>query len=411
MKTADELVTQAILWLGDNEKQAFLFPVSMCWLLSAKVVEDKSKGMTAATDGVKLFVNPKWLEKASVKDRAFLFVHETEHAILRHSRQMRLLLGSKFKSATGRKANRAMDAWINYDVGRAFDTSGGVYKPTSLQGGVFVDGTFDDGTPMFRDVASFDPDQHDWYWLYQRLNSPPEGEGEGSGFGDGDDLIDSDDPVEEAKAEQQAARAVAQGAARSAAAGNGGGWLSRLASGPTKPTHDWRSELWQYAMSAVPQEYSFRKLNKTYSALGACVGTVSRPGLGAIVCAMDTSGSISEDMLSQPVAEVSAIMRDLKPEKVYQLWVDADVANVQVLEPGQPISPEPKGGGGTDFKPAFDWTEENTQPGEVAMLIYFTDLYASYDNLVDPGYPVLWVVMGNGNPTDPPFGKVIRTMC
>ena len=92
MRTANEYLTQSILWLGDNEKKSLLFSVALCWLLGAKVVEDKSKGMTAATDGVQLRINPDWLQKANVKDRAFLFVHETEHAILRHSQQLRCLL-------------------------------------------------------------------------------------------------------------------------------------------------------------------------------------------------------------------------------------------------------------------------------------------------------------------------------
>lgn len=410
MRTANEYLTQSILWLGDNEKKSLLFSVALCWLLGAKVVEDKSKGMTAATDGVQLRINPDWLQKANVKDRAFLFVHETEHAILRHSQQLRCLLGDKFKSATGKRANVAMDGWINYDVGKAFGEGDSIYKPTSLDGGIFLDGKWPDGTPMFKDVQDFNPDEHDWYWLYQRVNMPDgEGDGEG-GFGDGSDLEDSSDPEQQAQAEQQAARAVAQGAARANAQqhGSGGGWLERLIGGATKPVHDWRSELWQAATSAIPQEYSFRKLHKSYAALGACVGTVSRPGLAAIVCAMDTSGSISEEMLAQPCAEVTSIVRDLKPERVYQLWVDAEVANVQVLEPGMPLSPEPKGGGGTDFKPAFDWVDEHTEPNEVAMLIYFTDLYADYRQLVEPPFPVIWCTFPGSNPVDPPFGKVIR---
>lgn len=412
-KTAKEYLTQAVLHLSSNENKSTLFSVAICWLLGVHVKEDPDPNFTAGTDGTTLYVGTKWLSKASVEDRAFVFVHETEHAILRHAQQMRCLLGDKVKSRTGKLANMAMDAWINYDVGRAFGgDSGNVYKPTTLGGGVFLDSRMPDGTPMFRDVHEFNPDEHDWYWLYQRLNqgASDSGDGEG-GFGDGTDLREaSGDPEQESKAEQHAARAVAQGMARAASTqhGKGGGWLDRLAGGGHKPVHDWRSELWQAATSSIPQEYSFRKLNKSYSALGACVGTVSRPGLSAIVCAMDTSGSISEEMLAQPIAEVTAICLDLKPEKVYQLWVDAAVAHVQVLEPGQPLSPEPKGGGGTDFRPAFDWTDENTQPGEVALLIYFTDLYADYSNLEEPPYPTIWVCFPGGNAVDPPFGKVIR---
>ena len=52
-----------------------------------------------------------------------------------------------------------------------------------------------------------------------------------------------------------------------------------------------------------------------------------------------------------------------------------------------------EGGGGTDFRPVFDWVEhENRSPN---MLVYFTDAEGDFPKL-PPNYPVIWLVKGKG---------------
>jgi len=52
-----------------------------------------------------------------------------------------------------------------------------------------------------------------------------------------------------------------------------------------------------------------------------------------------------------------------------------------------------EGGGGTDFRPVFDWVEhENRSPN---MLVYFTDGAGEFPKL-PPNYPVIWLVKGKG---------------
>ena len=51
------------------------------------------------------------------------------------------------------------------------------------------------------------------------------------------------------------------------------------------------------------------------------------------------------------------------------------------------------GGGGTDFRPVFDWVEhENRSPN---MLVYFTDAEGDFPK-TPPNYPVIWLVKGKG---------------
>jgi predicted metal-dependent peptidase len=84
------------------------------------------------------------------------------------------------------------------------------------------------------------------------------------------------------------------------------------------------------------------------------------------------------------------------------VYCDAAVQSFQEFGPSKPIELEPKGGGGTDFRPVFEWVNEN-QIAPVC-LIYLTDLCChSYPAI--PEYPVLWVTDSRRTA---PFGQTVR---
>jgi len=68
------------------------------------------------------------------------------------------------------------------------------------------------------------------------------------------------------------------------------------------------------------------------------------------------------------------------------------------------------GGGGTDFRPPFEWVKKNID-GKPTCMIYFTDMACSRFP-EDPGYPTIWVqteTMYSGSHWgDPPFGELIK---
>lgn len=395
-KTPAEYLTQAILWLQTKEKGNALISVLICWLMQTRC---RGGSKTAHTDGANVWINEAWFAGMPVQERAFIFAHEAMHGVLRHVAQMKVLFGKPDGKSSGlwRRSNIANDAWINTVLEQAlgFRLSDGVYPDTKLP----------DGKPLFNDVGGFNPDEHDWLWLFQRINKDASGEGAGSG----DDLIEGDE-ADDIEADLRAGRAIAQGAARSSQQrGTGGGWLDRLLGSVSQPVQDWKSQLWDIVTSSIPADWSMRRVNKTYACAGGLVGTVSHPGMGVLVVATDTSGSMTDEILAQPVAEVNAMLPQLNPEKLYQLWVDADVANVQEIEQHGAFTPEPRGGGGTSFIPAFDWVRDNVAEG-VGCMIYFTDGYGDWDNVEPPSYPVVWFIVAGGTDEDPPFGRVIRMM-
>ncbi len=60
------------------------------------------------------------------------------------------------------------------------------------------------------------------------------------------------------------------------------------------------------------------------------------------------------------------------------------------------------GGGGTDFRPVFEWVARQGQRPE--LLVYFTDAQGSFPQ-GEPDYPVIWLVKGR---TPVPWGQRIQ---
>jgi predicted metal-dependent peptidase len=165
---------------------------------------------------------------------------------------------------------------------------------------------------------------------------------------------------------------------------------------------DWRAILRDFVAARTPSDYRWSPPNRRYLAAGLYLPSVERTGLGPIVIAVDTSGSISPKELAQFAGEISAISEEAKPETIHVVYCDAVVQSSQEFREAEPVCLEPKGGGGTDFRPVFTWIEEN-QIAPVC-LIYVTDLCCdSYPE--PPDYPVLWVTNSR---TTAAFGETVQ---
>jgi predicted metal-dependent peptidase len=96
------------------------------------------------------------------------------------------------------------------------------------------------------------------------------------------------------------------------------------------------------------------------------------------------------------------VIREVKPESTHVVYCDAEVSKVETFDRDELIEFKPEGGGGTDFRPVFDWVEkEGIEP---ACLIYFTDLDGTFPDK-EPEYPVLWVSVGRA---EAPFGETLQ---
>ena len=226
------------------------------------------------------------------------------------------------------------------------------------------------------------------------------------GFGEVLDATDEQgNPTSQAERsrQQQEWSIAADQAMRSAkACGHEPANLDRPLNESRQSKQDWRTILRDFIAARTPSDYRWSPPNRRYIGSGLYLPSVDRTGLGPIVIGVDTSGSIGSKELEQFAGEISAISDEAQPEAIHVIYCDAAVQSSQEFQSSEPIHLEPKGGGGTDFCPAFEWVEENQI--DAVCLIYLTDLCcSSYPE--PPHYPVLWVT--NSRHT-PPFGETVQ---
>lgn len=172
---------------------------------------------------------------------------------------------------------------------------------------------------------------------------------------------------------------------------------------------DWRSATWSFfrAASGRGGRSTLTRVNTRYAASGLLLPGRRKRQMKAMVVVRDTSMSMNQ-YLGLLNGELVDIIDSLKPEAVYVLDVDAAVQRVQtVLDADDTeLVRDMVGGGGTDFRPAFQWVEG--EDVEVACLVYLTDLIGYFPDEA-PHYPVLWAVPeGSNGRREPPFGDMVE---
>ncbi len=118
--------------------------------------------------------------------------------------------------------------------------------------------------------------------------------------------------------------------------------------------------------------------------------------------AIDTSGSISEDILSDFFAEVHGIWR--QGGDVDILECDAAVNRVYPYRGRLPSTLS--GGGGTAFDPVFEWLRSKRHL-QYDACIYLTDGYGPAPE-VRPRCRTMWVITPTGTDEKFPFGRQVK---
>lgn len=178
--------------------------------------------------------------------------------------------------------------------------------------------------------------------------------------------------------------------------------VARPLSESRESKQDWRAILRDFIAASAPSDYRWSPPNRRHIASGFYLPSVEKRGIGKIVLAVDTSGSIGTRELEQFAGEITALTEETQPEATHVVYCDATVQSTQEFGPSERIQLEPKGGGGTDFRPVFDWVEANQL--SPACLIYLTDL-CCHSFPEAPNYPVLWVTDSRRRA---PVGETIR---
>jgi len=173
---------------------------------------------------------------------------------------------------------------------------------------------------------------------------------------------------------------------------------------------DWRSVLRRFLFDRVRTDWQSYPFNKRWIHRGLLMPSLGVESPSRLVVAIDTSGSMTTEMLSQALGEVNSL-RDVFPCDLTILQCDAAIQQAEHYHAQEQV-PTPtrrtvKGRGGTDFTPVFDWLHANREPTSTAV-IYFTDGYGTFPK-TGSEWPVIWMVERDGLKTSAfPFGVVCR---
>ena len=361
---------------------------------------------TLATDGKNFYYNRDFVDALAQRNGELEYGigHEVLHCVYDH--MDKTMLGNRDR----RLANIAQDYVINLDL-----TEANIGKKIELveichdykyRGKTWLevyDELFDEAEKEGRVqyVQSFD----------MHLDGD-EGQGQGQeqqGQNDG-----TDGPIQYTDEEKEQIRQDMQSATMQAAKAAGSGDLpsgvKRLLNDLLNPQLDWRELLAMQIQSVVKSDYTWMTPSRKGMDAGMYLPGMDRETTIDIAISIDTSGSISEDMLRDFLSEVKGIM-DQYTDYELKLWCfDTAVHNPVRITPDvshELTEYDIQGGGGTDFDCNWEYMKE--QGITPKKFIMFTDGYP-WNSWGDENYcDTLFIVHGSGFGSTPtaPFGITV----
>jgi len=389
---------------------------------------DPSWCKTTATDARKLYYNPQYIEQLDLLQTQFALAHEALHCALSHF---------------ARRQHRDKHRWdlaCDYAINPLLLNDGLTPPPGALYDESFEGMTAEEIYPSIQENSEEEPmDRH----LYDEQNQADRGQGrdnehsqaplkEDSGQAQqnrekqknaGAEQDSSQQPSEQSQEQPhqgapqpepltpqerenlstQWQQRLAGAAQQAMQAGKLGGAMARLVDHMLEPQLPWRNLLAHYISSVARDDYSYSRPSTRRG--DPAVFPSLRSGQVSLVVALDTSGSIADEEISEFLNEIDAIKSQVRAQ------VTLHACDAALCEDG-PWYYEPweeftlprkfKGGGGTSFKPIFEWLEQ--QDRQPDLVVYFTDAEGEFPKQ-EPQCPVLWLVKGR---TKVPWGQRVQ---
>jgi predicted metal-dependent peptidase len=358
--------------------------------LSLKRIADPTCG-TAWTDGRSLGYDPAFIDSLSHDKVTALIAHEVMHCAMGHP--------FRRDARDFKNWNIACDMAIN----RELRDSG-----FTLPDGALYPNSGDEGKSS------------EWYYARIGENDTPDPNGNGRGQGPGTGTQQdpngkgTPDPLGEVRdaptgidadgdaalTEQEWKQRAAEALNSAKMAGKLPGGLSRQVSNAIKPRLDVRSLLLRFFSERSTGDYSWTRPSPRFIHAGLYLPCLESKSLGEIAVFIDTSASMDQISLAYAAGIVQDTLDECDPAAVTLYFSDTQVAHVQRLERGDPLVWEPKGNGGTDFRPVLKAIEDE---GTACCAICISDLDGPFPESC--GIPVLW--LSTDESAIAPFGETV----
>jgi len=327
-------------------------------------LEDSKQVMTCAVDGKHLFYNCEFIDNLPMLEVIGVSAHEVMHVALMHHCRMD---GRDYE-----RWNRACDYAINPLL---------IDSGFKLPEGALVEDTF-------RGMSAEK--------IYNRLvgsNKDPGGCGS---------VLPGPRTKKEQEEELQKWQAAVSQAVHTAAGSIDSNMKRVLEDEILNPAVPWYILLRDFVEKSARNDYDWSRPSRRYLNSGFVLPSLCSEQLPEVIIAIDTSRSINDAALKRFSKEASNVL-EAYDTTVRVVYCDTKVKGEQIFtKADMPMKMKPVGGGGTRFKPVFEWIEKNGYTP--ACLIYFTDLYGRFPE-IEPNYPTLWVTTTKHKKV--PFGETV----
>lgn len=356
-------------------------------LLQLKKVDatDDPEVDTMATDGRHLFYHPSFVDGLKKDELVFVLAHEVMHNALEHH--------IRRQSRKPGRWNKAADYAIN---GELVECKVGKMPDCGLLEDRFTGLSTEEIYRILDDENNGDDSDED--------NGDPGGCG-----GTRDGCAPHDEAAKaELRAEMQTQIRQAAMAAKGIQNGKLPAGVQRIVDELLAPRVDWRAVLRRFIDESSTRDFSWAKPNRRMLPLGIITPGTVADGVSHIVIAVDTSGSIDNEILRDFAAEINGAFSEGAVDRLTVIYADAAVNHVEEFETGDVLELHPAGGGGTAFSDTFRLINERYP--EARATIYLTDMHV-YDFGEEPPHPVLWGVYCRSqdfSSLNPPFGECIN---
>lgn len=351
------------------------------------------QGTFSVDEQFRLFVDPVVLDRWSIQQAAAVLLHEAGHVIRDHAGRAK---GLGINEETHERWNWAADAEINDDLAR----DGADLPPTPVMPGMF-------GAPNGK-TAEF---------YYSRLSHRPTKWdpkcGSGShGIRSLDPTLDGLDSPENAGlstvdievVRRRVAEAVLAGAHQ---AGVGHGGWQRWAEALENPVVDWRRHFRGAIKRAVAAESTGSEYTYSRPSRRRVTGVVLPGGKHpspTVAVIVDTSGSMSDELLSEAWTEVISCLRAVGVRSERLRIYAGDVGAIRFKSSIANRVPL-LGGGGTDIAESIRQVLNVSLKPDLVLVL--TDGYTPWPDK-PPKRPVIVGLLGPTPPPPPPWATAVR---
>jgi predicted metal-dependent peptidase len=347
---------------------------------------------TAYTDGRIIGFSPAFIDSFSdIAHVEFIVCHETLHCLMMHPLRL--------QGREHRLANIAMDYVINGICKRA-----GLKLPKEC----LYDDKLSASNMSFEIVYALLAKEE----KEKKAKAGNGGQGSGSGrlepwqmgevreakSASGHEMSEA----ERAQLENDWKLAAAKALAQARNAGTVPAGMERLIKDLTVKKRDLEDVLRDFMVRTFDGDYTWGSPNKRHIIRDIYLPSIKGGSIPLIAMVMDTSGSIDQEQVSYFQAKVNSVLSEFNTT-VRVIYCDSHAYDGgEFTNNDLPLKLKPKGGGGTNFRPPFQFIEEHDI--EPTCMIYYTDGYCSaFPN--EPDYPVLWAIYGQERQV--PFGEVV----